>query len=135
MRRPRTSENSPSRERESQTQSVVATDTASVDADYDNGAVVRGTPRCGGCDERAACRVVRYSDPENASTAKAPPEDTGAKPGPRVLHAGQGTPLRRYTPHDKLGEQLCTTPTGLEPAPFRATPAILRARGRPTLLN
>jgi hypothetical protein len=78
---------------------------------------------------------VHWSDPEHASTAKAPPEDTGAIPGPRVLHAGQGTPLRRYTPHDKLGEQLCTTPTGLEPPPFRATPAILRARGRPTLLN
>src|SRR3712207_3325671 len=37
MRRPRTSENSPSGERESQTQSVDATDPASIDADSNNG--------------------------------------------------------------------------------------------------
>ena len=77
MRRPRTPENSPSRKRESQTQSVVATDTASVDADYDNGAVLQNTRGCRGwgrgANRREAARPARGASVACCFSSGVPP--------------------------------------------------------------
>ena len=42
---------------EASAKAVVATDTASLDADYDNGAIFHGAPRYEGDDELAAHRI------------------------------------------------------------------------------
>ena len=91
MRRPRTSEYSHSRERGSQTQSDVATDPTSVDADCDNGAALRGMRgiRRGG--EAADCRLAAVARPARRRIIGVAP--LTHRTGPLHTHSRCSSPL------------------------------------------